>query len=132
MRRVQWCALFLALAGCGGASTPEGPNPMRVDARADGSSVAMTAGQRLLVTLANLGDGGYSSWGITTPPDPAILTSVASWHANPGPGAPPGNFGTDVFEFEAVGPGSTSFVATAAQLWTGGQTASFSFGLTVR
>ncbi len=135
MRHVLCCALLLAIAGCD-RSSPQPPGPdetaISVDERANGSTVAMTVGQRFTVTLWNYGDGGFSGWAITTSPDPAVLTSIASWHVPPGPDAMPGNFGSDAFEFEAAGLGSTSFVATASQPWTNGQTVSFSLGVTVR
>jgi len=128
MRRILLCcAVVLGLAACGRSSND---GSLSVNEESNGTSVAMTVGEQLTVTLTSLGDGGFSNWTITTAPDPTVLTSITSHHQDPGPGAMPGNFGQDIFEFRAVGAGETSLVASAVRSWSG-EAATFALTVTV-
>ena len=91
----------------------------------------MGVGEQLTVALTSHGDGGFSDWTIASAPDSRILASTSSEHQPPPPGAGVGNFGTDVFDFQAVAAGNTSVVATAARSWSG-ETLTFSVTVTVQ
>jgi predicted secreted protein len=119
------CALLLGVAAC-----DEERPPVVVDRLADGTAVTVTVDERLWVRLENFGDGGYSPWVLDAEPDPAVLPFVRSWHQDPA-SPMPGAFGTDVFEFRGVAPGSTSIEASASQPWEGGETVTFTLDVTV-
>jgi predicted secreted protein len=129
------CAIVLSLPACGGSSHDGGDSShgrtITVGEQSNGTTVVMGVGEHLTVALMSAGDGGYSNWSIASAPDSKTLASTSSEHQPPPPGALPGNFGTDVFNFEAVAAGTTSVVATAVQPWAGGDTATFSVAVTV-
>jgi len=128
MRRIACSfAVALALAACDRSSNEP---TVAVGEEANGTTIGMGVGDRLTVALTSPGDGGYSNWTIATAPDSGILALTGSAHRPPPPGAYPGNFGTDVFDFEAAGAGSTSVVATAVRAWSG-ETLTFSVTVTV-
>jgi predicted secreted protein len=101
--------LAFLLAGCGGG--------VNLNENLNGTTVELKAGDPLTVTLRSLGDGGYSDWVLTGLPDPAVLKSTGSKHQ--AGGGLTGDFGSDVFSFEAVKAGQTSIQASATRTWSG-------------
>ncbi len=81
-------------------------------------------GQKIILTLGNPGDGGFS----INPPafNAAILSLSAQSHTGPvQPAQPPyimGDFGTDTFHFIAQSSGTTVLTITCSQYWDGGST----------
>ena len=103
MRRVACSfAIALALAACGRSSDDR---TVTVGEQANGTTIAMGVGEQLTVALTSHGDGGFSNWTIASAPDSRIVAWTGSEHYPPPPGAGVGNFGTDVFEFQAVAAG---------------------------
>jgi predicted secreted protein len=134
MRPLLLCSVVAwSLACTPGAAqraSPPAPADVLVGNQANGTAVTLQAGQKLTVELRSLGDGGYTNWAITTPPSPGVLALTASTHEPPS-AAQPGNFGKDLFVFEARAPGETPFVATATRPWSG-ESATFTLDVTVR
>ncbi len=121
------CAIALALAACGGSS-----NGRTVTiGEESGTTIVMGVGDQLTVALTSHGDSGYSNWTIARAPDSGILLSTSSEHQPPPPTAGAGNFGTDVFNFQAVATGNTSAVASAVRSWSG-ETLTFAVTVTVQ
>lgn len=139
--------VVMACAGCNGAGAPSAAGAQSnagdgtggaalaaavVTLDANGSTVSLAPGQKLTLRLRNLGDGGYGAWVLATSPDAAILRLGSSTHEPPAPGAPLGNFGQDVFAFQALAAGETRVVATATRPWKGGETETFTLSVVVR
>jgi predicted secreted protein len=110
--------------------TPAPKKSVSLDESSNGTGVRLSVGTYLIVTLRSPGDGGYSNWSVTLPPDQAVLSSVSAEHQEPTSGLP-GDFGKDVFTFRAVGSGHTSLVASATQPWAGGGTVTFTLDVQV-
>ena len=115
---------------CAPAPTPAPTSDVAVDATASGTTVSMKVGQSLTVSLGSLGDAGYSNWAISTAPDASILASVSSQHLAGNPNLV-GDFGTDVFKFQAQQAGQTSLTATATRSWSG-ETQTFTVTLDIQ
>ncbi len=127
---MRWiaCSCAIALAACGHSLRGR---TITVGEESNGATIVMGIGDQLTMSLTSHGDGGYSNWTIASAPDSAILAPTGSSHQPPPPGAGFGNFGTDVFAFQAVGFGKTSAVATAVRPWSG-ETLTFSVTVTVQ
>ena len=131
MRRIACsCAIALALAACDHTSRDRMFHGRTVGEEANGTTIGMGVGEQVTVALTSPGDSGYSNWTIASTPDSGVVAWTSSEHQAPPSGAGPGNFGTDVFDFEAVAAGSTSVVATAVRPWSG-ETLTFSVTVTV-
>ena len=93
----------------------------------NGRVIQVTRGQVFTIKIGNPGDGGY----IFNNPsyDTSVLTLTNHTHTNPSI-IIPGNFGDDVWEFQALNSGSTKIDITASRQWTGGDTANM-FSATV-
>lgn len=126
-RIVRWWSIALALAACGGSSHGR---IVAVGEESNGGTIVMDVGEQLTLALTSHGDGGYSNWTLASPPASGILTLTSSGHQPPPAGSGVGNFGTDLFEFQAVAAGGTSAVATAVRSWSG-ETLTFSVTVTV-
>lgn len=120
-------AFLLAAAGACGSSAPSAT----IDEQSNGANVPLSVGEGLTVVLRSLGDSGFPNWTITTSPDHAVLKSIAAEHQPPSSGRP-GDFGKDVFTFQAVAAGQTSLTASTTQPWPAGDTASFAVNVQVR
>jgi predicted secreted protein len=94
-----------SLASCGGG--------VQLNDNLNGTTVRLKAGDPVTVTLRSLGDSGYSNWVVSAAPDPAVLKSTGSKHQEGG--GLSGDFGQDVFSFEAVAAGETSIQASASR-----------------
>jgi predicted secreted protein len=134
MRRTAILGPLMVCLACGtnGAAAGGGATAQAVTLDANGTTVSATVGRTLTLRLRNLGDGGYQPWVLAAPPDPAVLRLTSSSHEEPGPGALLGNFGQDVFTFQALAPGLTKLVATATRPWQGGGTETFKLSIVVR
>jgi predicted secreted protein len=145
LRSSLWLSLVVAFAcanrdvaapaPAGAATHPAAgadPAPAVATLDANGTTVSVAAGRTLTLRLRNLGDGGYQAWALSASPDAAVLRLASSAHEAPGPGAPLGNFGQDLFVFQALAPGQTRLVATATRPWKGGETETFTLSVTVR
>lgn len=120
--------LSAAVTACG-SERPWGD--VTVFDAADGATVTVAVGQTLAVGRHSAGDGGYSPWSLAAPPDPAVLRLVRtgndrSRHANPG------DYGRDIFVFEAVGAGTTQVVETTSRSWDPSSLMTFTLGVVVR
>jgi inhibitor of cysteine peptidase len=80
---------------------------IHLDQKASGSTVSITPGQRIAITLSANPTTGYS-WNVVTPPDPAVLKQVSNTFVAPS-AAPMGAGGFDAWLFEGVAPGTTNF-----------------------
>ena len=101
--------LAASLVGCGGGA--------QLNDNLNGTTVQLKKGDPVTVTLRSLGDGGYSNWVISAVPDAAVLKSTGTKHQ--AGGGLSGDFGSDVFSFEAVAAGQTSIQATATRSFSG-------------
>jgi len=124
--RNLFAALLLVATACDG-SAPS----VSIDEQSNGASIPLTVGENLAVTLKSLGDSGFPNWTVTTSPDHAVLKSMAAEHQQATSGLL-GDFGKDIFKFQAVAPGQTSLIASAAQPWSGGATVTFTLAIQVR
>jgi hypothetical protein len=88
-------------------------------------------GQTLVVDLRNSGDGGYDNWVLAAAPAITVLRLTQAWHEPPPAGAAPGNFGRDMFVFDAVGVGTTQLGATATRPFSG-ETSTYTLDVVVR
>ncbi len=114
-------------AGCGDAPptpvvTATGLEEVRVDLAhsngLDATIVVISNGAALTLALRDIGDGGYGPWVIGSFPNPAILSPTSASHEAPSSGLD-GDFGKDLFGFEAVTAGQTSVRFTATRSWSG-------------
>ena len=83
-----------------------------------GKTETLEGGQIFTVTLGNPGDGGYR---FDAPKfDTAVLQFKSQRHIQPAPDALDGDFGRDVFEFEAIHAGQSKIDITASRPWEKG------------
>jgi predicted secreted protein len=84
----------------------------------DGSTVVAVKGEEFKIAIRSAGDGGYSNWALVASPSASIVLLVRSYHEAPISGLA-GDFGRDVFEFRAVGAGTTKASFSAARSFSG-------------
>lgn len=99
-------SLALALAACGGGAETA---PLLLTQEDDGTSVTLEPGQQLAISLESNPSTGFK-WNLTEEPDANVLSLVSSTYVEPATtGQVVGVPGTEVWTFEAVGTGTTSF-----------------------
>jgi predicted secreted protein len=93
--------LALTLGGCGGNS----PAPIQEFTRGD-STISVEVGDRFTISLdANPSVG--DDWRVVAGADAGVVELRQEQLAPDEPDGPPGSGGTEIFEFEAVSPGTT-------------------------
>jgi inhibitor of cysteine peptidase len=101
-----------------------------VYANDSGSTIKLNKGDTLKLSLNDYGDGGYS-WVITSQ-DKAKLSLVSSNHVN-GSADALGDFGTDVWTFKAITPGTSTLTLACQRPWATNDTcARFSIQVVVQ
>ncbi len=100
------------MAANAGATGP--PAPVVITGEAQGRTVQLKVGQRLILKLGNPATGGYT----TKPPvfNEQILTLKSQKKVPPTSGLA-GDFGTLVYEWEALAPGRTEVAITIYRSW---------------
>jgi predicted secreted protein len=126
---VAWLAGVVA--GCASERRTAWGNVI-VDDPENGTTVTVSAGQTLAVGLRSYGDGGYTPWALATPPDPSALRLLRTGNASIHGGGRPGDFGRDIFVFEAVGAGTTRIVETTSRPWDPSTLVTHTLGVVVR
>jgi inhibitor of cysteine peptidase len=98
------------------ATTPKPtPNPKtyEISAASNGTTITIKTGDSLRLTLKDFGDGGYS-WSIKTQ-DARMLTLKSTDHSNSSGRL--GDFGSNIWVFSALQPGSSSLELVCARPW---------------
>ncbi len=93
--------LLIALVGC-----TEELGPIQVDSANNGAALDMTTGQMLNINLDSNITTGYK-WNLVTPPDARVLKLLSSKYNEPKSTAA-GAGGSETWQFQAVGRGTTS------------------------
>jgi predicted secreted protein len=127
-RRAVLLASLAWAAACGSGGSTQ---LVTVHEQANGTTVVVPLGQTLVVDLRSGGGGGYDNWVLASAPAIPVLRLTQASHEPPPAGAAPGNFGRDVFVFDAVGIGTTQLGATATRPFSG-QTATYTLNVVVR
>jgi predicted secreted protein len=81
--------------------------------RSNGTTITIKTGDSLRLTLKDFGDGGYS-WSIKTQ-DARMLTLKSTDHSNSSGSL--GDFGSNIWVFSALQPGSSSLELVCARPW---------------
>jgi inhibitor of cysteine peptidase len=91
------------------------PNPKtyKIDSAKNGTTITVKTGDSLCLTLKDFGDGGYS-WSIKNQ-DTRMLTLDSTTHSNGSSNL--GDFGSDIWVFSAIQPGSSSLELVCARPW---------------
>ena len=95
-------------------------NELQLTSNDNGKTINVSNGQIIVITLRNPGDGGYQ---FDTPNyDSSILKLISHTHNTPASTTPiiVGNFGTDVFKFQALNSGTSQIKITASRSWESG------------
>jgi inhibitor of cysteine peptidase len=104
-------ATGIACGGKGESTTPTPTvNKVNVDASYNGSEVALSAGDQLIVTLeSNPGSTGLS-WNLSAISDTSIIAKISDEYISPTPSDPPvvGQGGQEVWTFEALDAGTAT------------------------
>jgi predicted secreted protein len=94
---------------------------LKITSSDKGKTITVIKGQTITITLGNPGDGGYQ---FDTPQyDSSILKLTDHTHISPTSGLL-GDFGKDVFEFQALSVGQTKLDITASRSFQAGSTIS--------
>jgi predicted secreted protein len=104
---------FAAIAVSCKKSQNNNPAAIQITGQNSGQTTTLSTGRTMRLTLSNPGDGGYSF----DPPkyNSSIITLKTHTRILPGPGAAIGNFGSDAWEFIAIGRGSGRLTITATR-----------------
>ena len=93
----------------------KGPSGMTVNLTAADSNktISVVKGEKILITLGNPGDGGFSfdSWQYNS----SVLTLGKHTRNLPPANAPTGDFGSDTWQFTAAASGTSTLKITATQ-----------------
>jgi predicted secreted protein len=130
-RAVLLASLAWAAACASSGPTFTGGQQVTVNEQANGTAVVVPVGQTLVVDLRSAGGGGYDNWVLAGAPAIAVLRLKQASHEPAPAGAMPGNFGRDVFVFDAVGVGTSQLRATATRPFSG-ETATYAIDVVVR
>jgi predicted secreted protein len=106
-------AAFLSFAVACKKDSAGAAKTINLTAADSNKTVSVIQGEKILITLGNPGDGGYSfdNWQYSS----SVLTLVGHSHANPPANAPIGDFGSDTWQFTAKATGSSALKITASR-----------------
>lgn len=106
---------FIAVALFVFAACKKGSSGLTVQLTAADSNktIAVTNGEKILITLANPGDGGFNfhSWQYNS----SVLKLVGHTRNYPANSDRIGDFGSDTWQFNAIASGTSSLKITATQ-----------------
>jgi len=130
-------ALLLCAGGCAGGS---GQGALEVtcdefmeldpDERAIDRELKVTIGDSFTVTLCSNPTTGFE-WEEAVISDTSVLRETEREFQAPGPGAPTGAAGKEVWTFEALKQGASTVSMAYSRPWEGGEKGVWTFSLTV-
>ncbi len=125
MKRLVLLALvFVFLVGC-----TEELGPIDIDSANNGATLDMTTNQALNIHLDSNITTGYK-WNLVTPPDSRVLKLLSSTYNEP-KGGGLGASGSETWQFQAVGRGTTSLKLAYARPFEPSTPPAKEFSLTV-
>lgn len=124
-------AAGLAVVACtdrgmpGASATPANlngqPQPLSTVTPAN-ATMTVAKGQVLSVALPSAGDGGYA-WHLETTYDTRLLAPKGERRGERPANAPLGKFADEIFDFQALAPGTTQLTFSQYRPWEGPQSA---------
>ncbi len=103
---------------------------VRMNQSNSGEVLDLSVGDSIIVTLESNPSTGFS-WQLAIISDETVLENSAQEFGMIDTNSPPGTPGEEIWTFEAIGPGTCTFVMEYSRPWEGGEKGVETFSLTV-